>query len=561
MDWQRTGLFGAILVVLYLLLLQWSEFDERRQQAIAESNKAANELITPTVPELESAAGEQEFPSEIAEVETSGETPVTQAVESKAEVGQLVRVTTDVLNVVIDTQGGDLVRVSLPEHLVELEEDGEPFVILNRTASATYIAQSGLVGANGTDTREGRPLFSVSKNTYQLGDGEESLNVDLRYRQGNTSITKRFIFRRGDYLVDVVYLIDNQDTEGWRASLFGQIKRDSHNPGSGGAMGVQPFLGGALRTDEENYKKLDFDDIADESFKSSFEGGWVAMVQHYFISAWIPNQSTSNTFNLRKLGSQDMYILGFTSPQVEVPPGESAQIAAQFYVGPKDQYRLEEISPFLGLTVDYGWLWWIAKPLFWVLLQIYLVVNNWGWAIIILTILIKLAFFKLSATSYRSMANMRKLQPEMQRIRELYGNDRQKMSQETMNLYKKEKVNPMGGCLPILVQMPVFIALYWVLLESVELRHTPWILWIQDLSVRDPYFVLPLIMGLSMFVQQRLNPAPPDPTQAKVMQIMPIAFTIFFMFFPAGLVLYWTVNNTLSILQQWVITRRIEAAG
>lgn len=556
MDWQRSVLIGAILVVLYLLLLEWNQFQEQ-QAAIREGGKSAEELLLAPEPDLEPAETVQELPEAAAAIEP----PAAEQPTRTTNADQLISVKTDVLDVVIDRRGGDLVKASLPKHLVTLKENGEGFTLLNRTASTTYIAQSGLLGANGTDSNAGRPLFRVTESEYQLAEGEGGLRVDLLLQQGDVDITKRFIFHRGEYLVDVVYLVQNHSDEAWKAGFFGQIKRDSHNPGSGNSMGVQPFLGAALRTGDENYKKLDFGDIADENFKTSITGGWVAMVQHYFISAWVPDQAQRNTFSLRQLGNKDLFALGFTSPQVQVGPGETAEIGAQFYVGPKDQYRLEEISPFLDLTVDYGWLWWLSKPLFWILMQIHSVVNNWGWAIIILTMIIKLAFFQLSATSYRSMAKMRKLQPEMLRIRELYGNDRQKLSQETMNLYRKEKVNPMGGCLPILVQMPVFLALYWVLLESVELRHAPWVFWIQDLSVKDPYFVLPLIMGLSMFVQQKLNPAPPDPTQAKIMQIMPIAFTVFFMFFPAGLVLYWTVNNVLSIVQQWVITRRIEAAG
>ena len=394
-----------------------------------------------------------------------------------------------------------------------------------------------------------------------LESGQDELKVDLQLQQDGVAITKSFVFRRSDYLVDLVYHIDNQTSGSWAAGLFGQIKRDSQSVATDSGMGVQPFLGAALTTVEENYKKLDFDDIADKPLKETKEGGWIAMVQHYFISAWVPDQTVSNTFNLRKLGNADLYTLGFTSPQKVIPAGSQGDIKAAFYVGPKDQYRLEEISPYLDLTVDYGWLWWIAKPLFWVMYQLHSFLGNWGWSIICLTILIKAAFFRLSATSYKSMANMRRLQPEMARLKDLYGDDRQKMSQETMALYKKEKVNPMGGCLPILVQMPVFISLYWVLLESVELRHAPWILWITDMSVKDPFFILPLLMGASMFIQQKLNPTPPDPTQAKVMQIMPIAFTFFFMFFPAGLVLYWTVNNILSIAQQYVITKKIEAAG
>src|SRR5690606_2559441 len=314
---------------------------------------------------------------------------------------------------------------------------------------------------------------------------------------------------------------------------------------------MKPYLGAAITTPDENYKKISFDDLSDEPFKVVKEGGWVAMVQHCFISAWIPEAQDQNSYHLRQLGSQDMYLLGFTGPRTEVAPGTQGSIKARFYAGPKDTERLEEISPYLDLTVDYGWLWWIAKPLFWLLKTIHGFLGNWGLAIIGLTMVVKAAFFQLSAASYRSMAKMRKLAPKMAELKERCGDDRQKLSQEMMKLYKTEKVNPLGGCLPILVQMPVFLALYWTLMESVELRHAPFILWIQDLSVKDPYFVLPLIMGLTMFLQMRLNPAPPDPMQARIMQLMPFVFTFMFMWFPAGLVLYWVTNNTLGILQQW----------
>ncbi|MEC8427220.1 MAG: membrane protein insertase YidC, partial [Pseudomonadota bacterium] len=337
------------------------------------------------------------------------------------------------------------------------------------------------------------------------------------------------------------------------------------NPVETTALGMQPFLGAALTTTEENYKKFDFGDLSDEDlvrqggFKTTIQGGWVAMVQHYFLSAWIPDQEEMNKFSLRK-SRGDIYLMGFTSPQVTVAAGTQGVIKAGFYAGPKDIYRLEDISPYLDLTVDYGWLWWVAKPLFHVLNYIYGLLGSWGWSIIALTVLIKAVFFHLSATSYRSMAKMRKFGPEMQRMKDLYGDDRQRMQQEMMKLYKKEKINPLGGCLPILVQMPVFISLYWVLMESVELRHTPFLGWIDDLSVKDPLFILPLIMGATMWIQQKLNPTPPDPTQARIMQMMPIVFTFMFLWFPAGLVLYWVVNNTLSIAQQYVITRQIEAA-
>lgn len=561
MDWQRSLLISAMLVVLYMLFLEWSKFQEINAPVV--DNATVEELVTPDLPGAE--VGDAPSPIlQISDLPTAIEEsveevePVSQMLESVNT--RLVKVYTDTLTVLIDTHGGDIVRVELPKHLTKLGEGATSFILLNRTSTTTYIAQSGLVGTNGTDTQAGRPLFKVNSEEHRLQDGQDSLQVDLSLKQGDVLITKRFTFNRGDYLVELAYLVDNQSSSAWQAGLFGQIKRDSHNPTVTNSMGMQPFLGGALTSNDENYKKLDFEDIEDEPFKDKITGGWVAMVQHYFISAWVPDQSTMNSFNLKKLGNQDLYTLGFTSPQVAVAAGEKGELKAAFYVGPKNQYRLEEISPYLDLTLDYGWLWWIGKPLFWVLYQLHELLGNWGWSIILLTVMIKALFFKLSATSYRSMANMRKLQPEMLRLKELYGDDRQKMSKETMDLYKREKVNPLGGCLPILVQMPVFIALYWVLMESVELRHSPWIMWIHDLSVKDPYFVLPLIMGVSMFVQQKLNPTPPDPMQAKIMQIMPIAFTFFFMFFPAGLVLYWTVNNGLSIVQQWLITRKIEGA-
>lgn len=298
--------------------------------------------------------------------------------------------------------------------------------------------------------------------------------------------------------------------------------------------------------------------MQDESVKASIKGGWVAMVQHYFVSAWVPPSTDENSFSLRKLKGQDIYLMGFVGRTINVSPGTSGNYKAQFYVGPKDQETLESLAEYLDLTVDYGFLWMLAKPIFAAMKFIHGVIGNWGWAIILLTVLIKLLLYPLSAASLKSMAKMRKLQPEMARLKELYGDDRQKMSQELMGLYKKEKVNPAGGCLPMLLQMPVFIALYWVLLESVEIRHAPWFLWIQDLSAKDPLFVLPLIMGGSMFLMQKLQPMPTDPMQAKVMQFMPVMFTLFCMFFPAGLVLYWTVNNLLSMAQQWVVNKQLE---
>jgi YidC/Oxa1 family membrane protein insertase len=323
---------------------------------------------------------------------------------------------------------------------------------------------------------------------------------------------------------------------------------------------MNPYLGAALTTGEENFKKITFQDMAEQKFQTSKQGGWIAMVQHYFISAWIPDSNSTNQYYSYKLNTSDLYLMGFTSPVVTVAPTNQGSIKASFYAGPKDTERLEQISPFLDLTVDYGWLWWIAKPLFWLMDKIHGFVGNWGLAIIGLTLLVKALFFHLSATSYKSMAKLRKLQPKLVELKERYGEDRQKFSQEMMKLYKTEKVNPFGGCLPLLIQMPVFIALYWVLMESVELRHAPFFGWIMDLSIKDPYFVLPIIYGATMWAMQKLNPQPTDPMQARIMNMLPFIFTFMFLWFPAGLVLYWVTNNILSITQQYIITRQIEKA-
>ena len=556
MDWQRSALIAAIVVVFGLLFIRWNEFQEEHAPAIAETNNES--VLIPPLPDEEVLAPEiqqndssdiPELVQRVDQVKTEGSAIVQNA--------RLVTITSDVLEVTIDTLGGDIVRVALPQHLISQEAGADPFVMLNRTQSQTYIAQSGLIGRNGTDTAAGRPRFSVASTHYELLDGDEQVVVDLHLEQDGATLTKRFIFKRDNYLVDVVYLVENHSSEVWQAHLFGQIQRDSHNPNASSTMGPNAYLGAALTTDEDKYKKLDFSDMDEGVFKTEKLGGWVAMVQHYFISAWVPDQNANNSYQLRKLGSKDLYTMGFTSAAVDVAPGASGELRAAFYVGPKDQYRMEEISPYLDLTIDYGWLWWVAKPLFYGLTMFHGLVGNWGWSIIFLTFVVKLLFFPLSAASYKSMARMRKLQPEMARLKELYGDDRQKMSQEMMAFYKKEKVNPMGGCLPMLIQMPVFIALYWVLNESVELRHAPFIFWLTDLSQKDPYYVLPVLNGISMFVLQTLQPAPPDPMQAKVMRLMPVAFSFFFMFFPAGLVLYWTVNSILSIAQQWTITRKI----
>ena len=564
MDIQRALLIGAIVLLSFMLLSEWVNFRAAREA----SSDTAQRLTGPIAPEpsfdTTDVPAQKVFDNR--DRKGSEDLPRVQS-ESPAEdillpsaADQIVRVYTDTLQVAIDRNGGDIVEVALPKFLAAIDDPTTPFVLLENNRQRLYVAQSGLIGKNGIDSKS-RAQYVSTHTRYDMNNAEQ-LTIDLLWEnEQGLKVTKRFVFTRGSYLVDVRFIVDNRSSERWQGNLFAQIKRDSTKApqSDNSGMGMQPFLGAATTTPEDRFRKFSFDKMRKEPFRERLQGGWIAMIQHYFLSAWIPEREPTHTYSTR-VTSGGFNIAGFTSPALMVDPGNTTEVSARFYAGPKDQYSLEKISPFLELSVDYGWLWWLAQPLFWLLTKIHALVGNWGAAIILLTVLIKAAFFKLSATSYRSMANMRRLQPQMQDIREQYPDDKQKQSQAMMDLYRKEKANPMGGCLPILVQMPVFIALYWVLMESVELRHAPFILWIDDLSVMDPYFVLPVLMGASMWFMQKLNPPPPDPIQAKVMQWLPIVFTFFFLWFPAGLVLYWVVNNLLSMAQQYVITRQIERA-
>ena len=557
MDWIRYLLIAAIVGVALMLVSEWTAFNKAH---IASRVPAGQSIVAPAQAPAGGVADDLPTPA-AANLDSDVPSIAQETASSGSKGSSLVHVVTDVLDLQIDLLGGDFVNVSLPKQLAELDGD-QPFVLMERNSRRTYIAQSGLIGTHGTDTRDGRPLFDTKRTEYRLAPGQEQLLVDLTYTQASgVLITKRFTFTRGDNLVNVSYLIDNRSNSPWSATFYGQLKRDNSSDPSADTtgMGLRPFLGVATTTADKPFLKIAFKKLANEPLNNKVEGGWISMVQHYFISAWIPSSTQLNHYTT-KVTPSGFNLIRFTAPAVNLQPGQQGTVSAGFYAGPKDQYRLKKIAPGLDLTVDYGWLWWIAQPLFWILTQIHKLVGNWGWSIIFLTILVKGAFFQLSAASYRSMAKMRQVAPKMAQIRELYADDRQKQSQEMMALYQKEKVNPLGGCLPILIQMPVFISLYWVLMESVELRQAPWLGWIKDLSTMDPYFILPAIMGVSMFAQQKLNPPPPDPMQAKIMQFLPVVFTFFFLWFPAGLVLYWVVNNLLSILQQWVITRRIEAA-
>ncbi|MBK3759617.1 membrane protein insertase YidC [Stutzerimonas frequens] len=553
MDINRSILLVALAVVAYLMVLQWNQ---DYGQAALPTETAQSQPAAPALPDSPSATTEgnaDDVPAVAGQQQAS-------ALPASAPSSQLIRVRTDVLDLAIDPRGGDIVELHLPQYPRRQDRPDVPFQLFERSSERTYEAQSGLIG-DGPDKASGRPQYSSEKTEYRLAEGQDELVVDLNYSADGVNYTKRFTLERGNYALKVNYLIDNQSEKPWTGYLFGQLKRDnSGDPSSSTATGTATYLGAALWTKDEPYRKVSMGDMDESNLRESVQGGWIAWLQHYFVTAWIPQADNTNQVQTRK-DSQGNYIIGFTGPAVTVPAGAQGETGATLYAGPKSQDKLEELSPGLRLTVDYGILWFIAQPIFWLLENIHALLGNWGWSIIVLTIVIKLAFFPLSAASYRSMARMRAVSPKMQALKEQHGDDRQKMSQAMMELYKKEKINPLGGCLPILVQMPVFLALYWVLLESVEMRQAPWMFWITDLSIKDPFFILPIIMGVTMFIQQQLNPTPPDPMQARVMKLLPIIFTFFFLWFPAGLVLYWVVNNVLSIAQQWYITRKIEAAA
>lgn len=547
MDNIRLFLFMGLALVLLLLYQAWMQdygpSMKPPQDGTATSQSAPVDGSVPSV----SAGPEAALP---------GTVPGQEA--TQVARGDTVRVVTDRLEVEISTRGGDVRRVDLPTYPVSLDQPDVPFRLLDDSAGLFHVAQSGLLTASG-EAPNHTAQFTATQAEYMLPDGADTLVVPLRWTSpAGLEVEKRFIFKRDSFLIDVQFVVTNNSGETIDLSQYRQLQRTL--PQDDGQAFIYTYTGGVIYDPEDKYQKIDFDDIASAQLSRDIDHGWAAMIQHYFLAAWIPAPEQTNRYE-SKLVDGGRYLLRLISPSERVEPGASATLATQLYVGPKEQARLENVAEGLVLTVDYGVLTFIAQPIYWLMEKIHGVVGNWGWTIILLTLLIKVAFYKLSETSYKSMANMRKMQPKLTALRERYGDDKQRLQQAMMEIYKKEKINPLGGCLPILIQIPVFISLYWVLLESVELRQAPWILWINDLSTKDPYFVLPIIMGASMFVQMKLNPPPADPMQAKIMMALPFVFTAMFLFFPSGLVLYWVVNNLLSILQQWLIIRRVEAGA
>lgn len=554
MDNLRLVLVFSLAVVLLLIYQAWmDDYGSIAPRGVVAESGETPAQVTQSSPDL---------PQGVPQVAAPGpaSAPTAGTTSSGASPLEPIRVETDVLRVEISPRGGTLASAWLLQYPVTPERPDDKVRLFKPDTPNLFLAQSGLIGAEPDILPTHEAIFESATATHELAPGEDALEVVLTWtHDSGIQVRKRYGFQRGSFLITLTQEVTNAGSAPLVARAYNQLQRtDLIDPSA--SRFVYTYTGGVYYSPEDKYKKVSFDDMRDAKLERTVRDGWLAMIQHYFLAAWIPPRGIEQTFYTNVL-DDSRYIIGNYSPAVTLAAGTSHQFESQLFVGPKLQDTLAEIAPGLDLTVDYGWLTVIAQPIHWLLAKIYLVVGNWGWAIIVLTILIKLAFYKLSETSYKSMANMRELTPRLQALKDRYGDDKERLNQAMMELYKTEKINPLGGCLPILVQIPVFIALYWVLLESVELRQAPWILWIDNLSAPDRYFVLPLIMGVSMYVQQKLNPAPPDPMQAKIMMTLPFIFTVFFAFFPSGLVLYWTVNNLLSIAQQWHITRNIEKAA
>lgn len=545
-DIRRTVLW---LVFTMSLVLLWDAWQKHNGQP---------SMFSPAAPKPVAASGPT--PSGVPAASTlpaaagsAGAAPTAAA--PTAPAGELVTVSTDVVKATLDSVGGSVVRIELLKHKDETDPSGH-VVVLDRSANRTYLAQTGLIGVPGAPTH--LTVMKLLPGERSLKDGEQSLTVRFESPEaGGLKLVKSFTFKRGDYAIDVKHEIHNVSAAPLAPQLYTQLLRDG-TAGPGESSFYSTFTGPAIYTDKAKFQKIDFSDIekAKAEHEKSAQDGWVAMVQHYFASAWLRNAAAPREFYAKKVDN-NLYSIGMLFPLAQIAPGSSLTADDVLFVGPQEEKKLAELAPGLELVKDYGWFTMLSKPLFWLLDQLHKLLGNWGWAIIALVVLLKVAFYWLNASAYRSMAKMKAVNPRIMEMRERLKDKPQQMQQEMMRIYREEKINPLGSCLPILLQMPFFIALYWVLLSSVEMRHAPWIWWITDLSAKDPYYVLPVLMTLSSLLQVWLNPTPPDPMQAKLMWIMPLAFGVMFFFFPAGLVLYWLVNNILSIAQQWMINKQL----
>ncbi|MBC8024118.1 MAG: membrane protein insertase YidC [Burkholderiales bacterium] len=554
MDTQR---LIALVVFSFSALLLWEAW--QKHNAPKELAVPASSVPAASVPKPAATPAPASVPTMAGAPATSAPVPVGTAPAVVA--GDPIRVQTDLFDAEINPQGGDIRRLTLKQVHSALDRT-QPLTLMEPNPKHYFVTQSGLIG-EGLPTH--KTVFEPEKRNYSMASGADTLEVRMRAREANgAEVVKRLIFHRASYLIDVAYDVKNVSAQPIAPVAYFQFYRDANPPPEEAAQtsafaGVTTFTGPAIYTDKDKFVKIDFSDIAKgkQVHAKNSKDGWIGIIQHYFVSAWLPKEGLEREFYTYKV-DENRFTTGVKVPMPAIAPGATATIDVPAYIGPQETDILEKVAPGLDLVVDYGWLKILAVPLFVFLKWIHDIVGNWGWAIIILTITIKLVFYPLNAKAGRSMAQMKVLAPKMEKLKQLYGEDRQKLNQAMMELYKTEKINPLGGCLPIVVQIPVFIALYWVLLGSIELRHAPWLGWIRDLSAPDPYFILPVIYAVSMFVQTKLNPQPADPVQARVMLMMPIMFSVFFLFFPAGLVLYWVVQNLLSILQQWHINRTLE---
>ncbi len=536
MDSQRNILLIALALVSFLLFQQWQVAKNPAPQAVEQAQSSSSLPAPSFADELDPAPGHQQASA------------------------KTITVTTDVLTLSIDTVGGDVVHADLNQYNAELDS-ADPFVLLKETQGHQFIAQSGLVGPQGIDlSSTNRPHYNVSAESFTLADGQDELRIPMTFTANGIDYTKTYILTRGSYALNVEYNVVNNSGNNATFGMYAHLRQSLMD--DGGSITMPTYRGGAYSTEDTRYKKYSFDDMQDRNLSINLVDGqgWAAMIQHYFAAAWVPRNEPGTNLYTRVIGN--LGDIGVRMPNKTIANGDQAKFEATLWVGPKLQDQMEAVAPNLDLVVDYGWLWFIAKPLHWLLSMIHGFVSNWGVAIILLTFVVRGAMYPLTKAQYTSMAKMRMLQPKLQAMRERIGDDRQRMSQEMMELYKKEKVNPLGGCLPLILQMPIFIALYWALMESVELRHSPFFGWINDLSAQDPYYILPLLMGASMFLIQKMSPTTiTDPMQQKIMTFMPVMFTFFFLFFPSGLVLYWLVSNIVTLIQQTLIYKGLEKKG
>ena len=536
MDSRRGLLVIALLFMSFIVYQQWQLDYHTPKPVVTEQAKTA-----------------------VSDVPSSANSNANAVVNETQTKGNVITLENDVFRLQINTVGGDVVGSELLKYDAELDSK-TPFVLLQNTPQHTYVAQSGLIGKDGIDTKSGRAVYQVEGSSFKLAEGQNELVVPFTFQRDGVTYRKVFVLKRGQYDVAVNYEINNQSDKVIEVEPYGQLKHSLVD--SSGSVAMPTYTGGAYSSSETNYKKYSFSDMENANLSINTKAGWVAILQHYFVSAWIPNQDADNQLYTLTDKANNIGSIGYRGPVTVIQPNSTETLTSKLWTGPKLQNEMAEVANHLDLTVDYGWAWFIAKPLFWLLTFIQKLVHNWGLAIICVTLVVKAILYPLTKAQYTSMAKMRMLQPKLQEMRERFGEDRQRMSQEMMKLYKDEKVNPLGGCLPLLLQMPIFIALYWTFMEAVELRHAPFFGWIQDLSAQDPYYILPILMGASMFLLQKMSPTPvADPMQQKIMNFMPLIFMVFFLWFPAGLVLYWLVSNLITIIQQQLIYRGLEKKG